>query len=271
MREQAEKLASECENAPEDAAAFAHKARVRCKKIRAGLRLAEPLIGGKAFRRENRWWRDAARTLSGLRDMGAGIEAVETLTPLLTPKIGTAMVWRLKERFQNVLTADAAAAAVAQFRGTVAERRSGLVPDLPAGDADDMIEALGETYRCARRAMKDALKHNDPELLHEWRKQTKYHSLQVRLLRTMFPDVLAQRVGATRELAEKLGEVQDIEVLLNGVKDWAGCPDSLDGLLKERRLVLVEEARGIGAGLFGDKPKAWRKSVAIRENESVES
>mgnify|MGYP003465486234 CR=1 FL=1 len=39
--EQAEKLVKECEKASEDPAAFAHKARVRCKKIRAALRLAE--------------------------------------------------------------------------------------------------------------------------------------------------------------------------------------------------------------------------------------
>ena len=72
IREQAEKLAAECQTAHETPEVFAHKARVRCKKIRAALRLAEPLLGGKAYRRENRWWRDAAPPPSGLTDASHG-------------------------------------------------------------------------------------------------------------------------------------------------------------------------------------------------------
>jgi CHAD domain-containing protein len=266
MREQAEKLSVECEQTPENVAAFAHKARVRCKKIRAGLRLAEPLIGRKAYRRENRWWRDAARQLSGLRDVGAGIEAVETLTPLLTPQIGSAMIWRLKERFEKSLTPEAASELVGAFREVVQQRKKrDLIPDMPAGDVEDLTEALAETYRSARRAMRDALEDNEPELLHEWRKQTKYHSLQVRLMRTLYPGTLGDRVAVTRDLAEKLGEVHDIEVVLEGVKGWEEHPEGLAGILTARREALIAEARTIGAMVFDGKPKVWRKSVTVKE------
>ena len=54
IREQAEKLSAECAEAQEHASAFAHKARVRCKRIRAALRLARPLMSEKVFARENR-------------------------------------------------------------------------------------------------------------------------------------------------------------------------------------------------------------------------
>ena len=74
---------------------------MRCKRIRAALRLAKPLIGEKAFRTENRWWRDQARLLSDLRDAGARLEALDTLRPFLVTRIGTAMTRRLEERFRD--------------------------------------------------------------------------------------------------------------------------------------------------------------------------
>ena len=37
------------------------------------LRLAKPMMGAKAFRKENRWWRDQARLVSELRDAGARV------------------------------------------------------------------------------------------------------------------------------------------------------------------------------------------------------
>ena len=73
IREQVEKLSAECAEAQQESSAFAHKARVRCKRIRAALRLARPLMKGKSFDRENRWWRDQARLLSALGcDFGQG-------------------------------------------------------------------------------------------------------------------------------------------------------------------------------------------------------
>jgi CHAD domain len=265
IREQAEKLISECESAPQDTGAFAHKARVRGKKIRAAFRLAKPLMGAKTWREQNRWWRDAGRKLASLRDMGAGIAAIEALSPLLSSRVGTAMVWRLKERFAGQLTMEAASNAVDGFRAFISARKAELVPDLPPGERDDMIAALAESYRAARRAMKAGLKHNDPLLLHEWRKQLKSHSLQVRLLRTMFHDVLSDRVGATRQLTESLGEVQDIEVVLAGAKDWAEAPEALGEALNSRRNELIATAAAAGALLFADKPKAWRRILAHRE------
>ena len=70
IREQVEKLSAECAEAEQESAAFAHKARVRCKRIRAALRLARPLMKGKVFNRENRWWRDQARLLLSARCRG---------------------------------------------------------------------------------------------------------------------------------------------------------------------------------------------------------
>jgi hypothetical protein len=248
MREQAEKLIDECETAGEDPAAFAHKARVRAKKIRAALRLSAPLLGKKAYAKENRKWRDAARELSGIRDMSARIESLEALTPFLTARIGTAMTRKLTERFKRERReADADAdKAILAFCRRIARRRKTLTPDLDPGAREDMAEALVSTYRQARRAMKIAAKKHDPLKLHEWRKQTKYHALQARLMRLTFPETLEDRTSAARKLSDILGDVHDIEVVLEGAKDWAEAPEGFKPALKERRKQLIDDAEHAG-------------------------
>jgi CHAD domain-containing protein len=261
IREQVEKLSAECAEAQQETAAFAHKARVRCKRIRAALRLARPLMGTKAFNRENRWWRDQARLLSELRDAGARIEALETLRPFLATRIGADVTRKLEERFQKQRGTVEAGDAIAAFIAGLDEYADTLVPVLERGERSDLADALGETYRMARKAMADALESEEPELLHEWRKQAKYHALQARLMRQQFPDALDRRVAGVRDLAELLGEVQDIEVVVEGVKGWRERPAGFLNVLDARRKSLVTGARATGAALFSEKPKSWMKEL----------
>ena len=259
IREQIRKLNAECGDALETPAVFAHKARVRAKKVRAALRLARSLMGGKAYRAENRWWRDAARSLSGLRDAGARLEALEALRPFLTRRIGEGGVLRITERFERQRETVDTEGSIEAFQALIADGRP--APKISPGKRGDALEALEETYREARSAMKLALEKRDPETLHEWRKQTKYHALQARLMRSMFPQLLS-RVGAARDLSDKLGEVQDIEIILAGIKGWRTGPKGLAEALRQRRDMLVAEAESEGLALFSDKPKAWAKTLA---------
>jgi len=261
IREQADKLAAECSEAQEHPSAFAHKARVRCKRIRATLRLARPLMRDRAFVRENRWWRDLARLLSGVRDASARLEALETLRPFLAARIGTEAARRLEERLRAERSETDTAGAISAFIGRLEARGGDLIPDLEPAGRDKLVTALAETYRIARRAMKVALETDDADSLHEWRKQAKYHALQVRLMRQQFPDALDRRVAGVRDLAELLGEVQDIEILSEAAHGWKQRPAGFYEVLKTRRAALVTGARASGAALFADKPRAWCKGL----------
>jgi hypothetical protein len=257
IREQAGKLAMECAEAAEDTAAFAHKARVRCKRIRAALRLAKPLMKAKAYNRENRWWRDQSRLLSELRDAGARLEALDTLRPFLATRLGSEATRRLEERFQKTRTAVEADGSIAMFIGRLDARADDLVPKLQRGTRDDLVSGLADTYKLVRKTMRAALAEKEPELLHEWRKQAKYHALQARLMRQQFPDALDRRVGGVRDLAALLGEVQDIEVVAAGAKGWRERPQGFFEVLEARRQSLVTGANATGAALFAAKPKDW--------------
>jgi hypothetical protein len=271
MRGQVDKLQDECEAARDNAAAFAHKSRVRIKKIRAALRLARPMLGEKAWRAENRWWRDAARKLSDLRDAGARLEALDSLRPFLIARIGSAMTRRLTERFEKEQRAADADRAISAFCKYLARRDSRFVPRLSAGSRKALAEALANSYRASRKAMKAALATSEPALLHEWRKQAKYHALQARLVRQAFPGTLDERHIAARDLAEVLGAVQDIEVVLEGIAGWEERPETLGEALQARRGELIEEARVAGEALFGAKTSAWGEQLARRKKVSRKS
>ncbi len=267
IREQVKKLLTDCDAAAEGPASFAHKARVRTKKIRAALRLARPLIGRKAYRRANRWWRDAARALSALRDQGARLEALQMLEPFLKQRIGTAMMERLTDRFEGGQQSVNAAAAIEAFCTRVRPAEA-LLLDMPSGSRDEAIAALVGTYRAARQAMEAALADKTPEKLHEWRKQTKYHALQVRLMRHQFPDALLPRLGSARDLSDVLGEVQDIEIVLDAAKGWRSAPSGFRAALTARREQLVGAAERAGKVLFGDKPRAWARLLGARSDDA---
>jgi hypothetical protein len=262
IREQAEKLSAECLEAMTDTSAFAHKARVRCKRVRAALRLARPLMKDKAFNEQNRWWRDLGRLLSDARDASARLESLESLRPFLAQRIGSDRTRALEDLLRRQHQAVDAAAPITEFRERLDARGDLLVPDLKAGSRDNMIAALAETYRMVRQSMKDALEDETPELLHEWRKQAKYHALQVRLLRQQFPDALDRRVAGVRDLAELLGEAGDIHVVTLATKRWRERPAGFHNVLDARRKALVTGARATGAALFAEKPKAWMKTLS---------
>lgn len=117
--------------------------------------------------------------------------------------------------------------------------------------------------------MKAALKKRDPLLLHEWRKQTKYHALQTRLMRMIFPEVLQARTGTARELAELLGSVQDIEVVLEGAKGWADAPEGFVEALEERRGALIDDAEKAGKKLFSARTKEWRDALLTGPTQEI--
>lgn len=262
ISEQVEKLTAECGHARADPAAFVHKARVRCKRIRAALRLLRPAIGGKAYATENGWWRNVARSLSELRDLTARSEALAAVGPETEAEIGAAVVRRLRWQFDRERRAHEAGAGPGDLIGKFCEAVAGhdfsAFDDIRHEGGKMLAHGLAKTYGKARAAMADAYEGDAPNLFHEWRKQTKYHALQLRLVRHVYP-ALQPRIQAARDLADLLGAVQDIEVLVSGLSPHRD--GHIVTALEVRRRAMLEGARVAGEALFPLKPKAWARAL----------
>ncbi len=160
IAEQVEKLTAECGGAAENSAVFVHKARVRCKRIRAALRLLRPAVGAKAYARENNWWRDVARGLSELRDLTARNEALAAVGTEIEAEIGAVVLRRLRWQFDRERNAHEASIElgdpIGQFCNAVAGHEFSAFDDAGHEGHKALAHALAKTYGKARAAMAHA-------------------------------------------------------------------------------------------------------------------
>ena len=226
-----------------------HDARKRFKAIRALLRLAAPRLGS-TFRRENRWYRDAARQLAGVREAQASLETLDRLgdaeDAILRRELEARYEARRGLRFGDT---DALAVLVADL-AEAGER----VSKWPlAGEGFEVVESgLRATYRRGRRGFRRALRGTSAIELHEWRKDVKYHRHHLELLVGLWPDVMAGAAATARRLGDLLGDHHDLHelrALLSRAPGLAG-----DGRERESVLASAEgrsrelEARALTVG-----------------------
>jgi CHAD domain-containing protein len=263
-----------------------HQARLRLKKLRALLRLVRG-EGRALVAEENARFRDLAHALSRERDAQATIGALD----------------QLARHAQDAWQVDAhSLAMLADARQRLADRRSGaeasgdgsgdrpgdLVCRLRAAlddverwtslARDDKIVWAGfqQSYRRGRRALRRALAEPKAELLHEWRKQVKYHRYQVRLFQDAWPSLLGAHYDELKRLSDLLGDDHDLVVLGHSLAEREDVlpHDQLDGLMsliERRRAELCRDALPLGQVLYAEKPKCLTRRFRTYWRSHVES
>ncbi len=209
-------------------------ARRRMKKLRGLLRLVRPALGEENFRKENWRWRDCARLLSIRRDANAAVEAISVVAQ------------RPCELYANnevphIVTAGRVPddPILSELRIKLAARRDRLelihagipeavdrvLAELAAGKLqlaalpistfhrDQAIAAIGRVYGQAAAGYQRAAEGPDIAVFHDWRKRAKYHWMHLRLIRDVWPSPLKMRAKACKQLADILGDANDLAVL----------------------------------------------------------
>lgn len=247
--EQVEKLRRDLDDPDTSTAEKVRRARVRCKRIRAVLALGRKSIGDKAWKQHNRWWRDAGRSLSDVRDLSARVAALDAVRADMANGLPEVVITRLRAWFELDRVAREAEWEVRE----ALERFAALLRNAPEPEFDrgkqrgDVIKSYERAYRKARAAQKAAAQGGEAEDFHEWRKRVKSMGLQARLLRAVHP-CLEAHVSAGRELARVLGKAQDIDVVLHAIKADATLPvhadevTALNEVMGARRDQLFAEA-----------------------------
>jgi CHAD domain-containing protein len=238
-----------------------HEARKDMKKLRAVLRLTRPELGGKAYRRENARFREVARSLSGVRDAKAMLNALDALEEGGLPGATAGRVRRELEKNKASLVRDEQAVKAAVDELEAAREQ---VADWPL-ERDDWgaIEGgLRRIYRQGRRRMREA--ENDPsnEALHEWRKRVKDLWYQLALLRETWPAVVGPESDEAHALSEKLGDDHDLTLLWEFAVDRGVASERLHKALDSRRGELQQEAIATGRRLYAERPRTFTARLA---------
>lgn len=195
-----------------------HEARKRFKKLRGLLRLvrdgAPDLYNG-----ENARLRDAARSLSSVRDATALVETMDRLAgggrygedqPTLY-----AIRHRLAARRDTVAFGEEDLHAKISSAIAACEEGIDAVSSLSlrGNDAKIVGKGFGRSYARARKAHATAGASGDPADWHELRKRVKYHWMHVKLLRPLWPGMMGLRARRAKEGGDILGEEHDLAVL----------------------------------------------------------
>jgi CHAD domain-containing protein len=237
-----------------------HEARRTAKELRGLLRLVRPAIG-PIFTRLNAHLRDGARRLSESRDAAAIIESIdEHLAPQARGPVERTAVGVMRRR----VLAQRQALDATWLRRTALELLEEMeaIPDILRGlqldrpEADAIAAGVTRSYRRGLRAMRRALKDDDPAIWHEWRKRAKYHRYHTELLLDTDPDVMREHRKACKDLADALGADHDL-VVLEAFVDTPGGPlgpvgrGVLRRLIRRQRARLRRKAAQIGPTVFG--------------------
>ena len=256
-REEVDRAMAALDGAREGRFKGVHDARKRFKAIRALLRLVAGRLG-PTFRRENRWYRDAARRLAGVREAQATLETLDRLGSVRDATLRRELEARysarggLQFRDANVL------AVLIEGLAEARERIAGW--PLAGGGFETIEPGLRATYRRGRKGLRGAVRGASATALHEWRKDVKYHRHHLELLVGLGPDVLAGAAGTARRLGDLLGDHHDLHqlcALLSKSPGLAGSEHERESVLAAGGCLAREleaAAITIGGRVYAEKP-----------------
>jgi CHAD domain-containing protein len=249
-----------------------HQARKAFKRMRALLLLIRPIIGEKAYARENQRYRGLGQKYSGVRDVQALLDTVHKLEASDAFAGKHRAVAAISEHLRGERTraekALAQGGAGSGLKALSTARRAFIRLPLKDAAIDEVVRGLQAGYREGRRCYFKAYATDGDEEFHDWRKAMQRHWRHLQLVLSAWPEALQPRISLAQELSQLLGDEHDLSVLRERVS--AHCRSSLTDdemaefldLCRKRQMELRRLAKGRGARLFGEKPKAFGLRIA---------
>lgn len=244
-----------------------HQARKRLKKTRAVVRLVRDSLGSE-YRTENARFRDLGRSLASLRDAKVQIETVDNLTAYFTDIAASDTFKNLRRElrvdyrreYQRVIDEGIIISVKNQLKDAVGEIDNWSI------DSDNwsaIAKSFKRVYKRGYRGLHRVLSEPTAENLHEWRKRVKYLRYQLRILRPIWSEMIAEWVDRTHELSDYLGEDHDLAVLQKFVLsqperfDRENTLEILTTLSDRRQTELQTAAIFLGKRIYTEKPKDY--------------
>lgn len=251
--------------------AAVHGARKDLKKIRAVLRLVRADLGGKAYRAENRRYRDAGRLLSDSRDAEVKLETLEALRE----RFPDSFPGSLAPAWKAALEADRGRIGRTGRDGEADQRERAVeaieaaaagIPDWPLEhDSWALLEpGLTRSYSRGRAALKRTRADGGADNVHELRKRVKDLWYHLRLLQGAWPQQLEPGAEEAHRLADLLGDHHDLAVLAADLRVREGLDASrgkAEALIARRQAELLERALELGVRLYPESPKCFRRRM----------
>ena len=243
-------VARDIDSLPVRAEDRVHDIRVRMKKFRSVLRLAETALKRAAFAKSDRLARNLKDHFGSARDNDVQTELLLDLLDK-SEAVATAAALGLPGNWNPDRDPGDAREMCAALASLVDQY------DLAKLTSDDVAEAWLASYRNSRRAMRACREGtNDDFVFHEWRKRVKtflYQSAEI-------GPPLDKSAPKTDRLASVLGSHHDLAILAKRLTEHLPGSNAERAALSKKNL-LARRALVMGDKLFSEKPSAVRGKV----------
>lgn len=245
------------------AAKNVHEGRKALKRLRALVRLAAAGIGPKQAKTRVRALGSIARLLSAQRDRAVAIETIASLERLPgtdAVRILAPLKRHLEAQVDGAASEDGEKSYSIRMLLLHEAKKISRLPLRKKGFAA-LSGGLETSYRRARSAIKTAYQIPSNENFHDLRKAVQWHWRQMNLLARTWPEELAVRAEAARELSQLLGDDHDLAMLMSVASGADAISPSerkeIAALVSARQSYLRDAAHHRAVRLFAEKPKAF--------------
>ena len=249
-----------------------HEARKSVKKVRGVLRLMRPELGN-TYCNENARFRDIGRRLSEVRDTVATIEVFDCVLDKFKDgiqrngfdSIRRALQKNKLETEERVNLEKLMQSSVSALRA--AKRRLKTWP-LKADGFSAVAPGLELTYRAGRKALAQVKKDPTPENYHYFRRRVKDHWYHVRLLESVWTEVMQAHEASLKKLETWLGDDHNLVVLcqqLHTEPEKFGDGNTAQlftSLAEQYQKELRENATSFGERAYEQKPREFVNNMA---------
>jgi len=246
-----------------------HDVRTRLKRSRAALKLIGQQAG-KSTQKTDRRLRDQGRRLARPRDIVVQAHTFRILGTRLSRELPTGLLERLRDAGVQLRRKLDERSVEKELRrtGRSLRRVRKRLKKVPVKRGKRAIgEGITRTYREARRALGKVQSDPTPERFHEWRKQVKLLSNELKIVGRAVPELATRYLDKVEKLGEILGHIHDLDCAAATTKRhprWFGSDadcEAVRGLVAEHRVVLEREAFALAAGVFAGRARDVRELV----------
>lgn len=260
----ADALAAARDSDPATLAARVHLMRKSVKKLRGLIRLVRPVMAD--FGAENKALRDAGRDIATLREAEVMLQTARALARDLDAEDAARLVAPFEEALAQAADPATLAAQLAPFEEAfTALAKRAKRWKIKGEGFEALAPGLKETWKEAQVAMAFALANPGVDQSHEWRKRTKDHWHQTRLIAPAFPKMMAAHEASLRRLGDLLGASNDLAEFELRLKSHPLPPSLQDEVAKniaKRQSQLHADAAQLGRLIYAESAKSLTRRWA---------
>ncbi|MBV8571227.1 MAG: CHAD domain-containing protein [Acidobacteriaceae bacterium] len=248
-----------------------HEARKSVKKIRGALRLMRPELG-ETYATETKHFRGIGHQLSDIRDAAAVLEIFDGVVGKYTATLNRRAILAIrrtledekKQKEQGTEAAKVVRGAIGLFRSAAKRveewplKRDGFAAISPG---------LKLTYQTGRKALKLVSKDPSDTNFHYFRRRAKDHWYHIRLLESLWTEVMQAHEASLKDLEQWLGDDHNLVVLrekLEEASDRYGGSETVKAFLSitgRHQAELREQALSLGQRVYQQKPKLFTTAM----------